>query len=82
MSALDLEIRQVLLTGVTGSYISFTEPFIKFPYITVVLSGTVVGVNSGSNLNSSIRNVSVTGFDLEFSEVFTGYVHYKAARSE
>lgn len=83
MSALDLEVRQVLLTGVTGSYISFTEPFIKFPYITVVLSGTAgAWHNSGSNLNSSIRNVSVVGFDLEFSEVFTGYVHYKAARSE
>ena len=79
MPALDLEIRQVALTEVTGSYISFTEPFLKFPYVTVTVSGSV---GTSPYINCSIRNVSIQGFDVEFSDVFTGYVHYKAARAE
>ncbi len=77
--ALELEVRKVQLTAVTGSYISFSEKFIKFPYVNVV---TVASDASVQNVNSSIRNVSISGFDLEFSDVFTGYVHYMAARSE
>ena len=79
MPALDLEVRQVALTEVTGSYISFTEPFLKFPYVTVTLSGSA---GTSPNVNASISNMSIQGFDLEFSDVFTGYVHYKAARAE
>ena len=80
--ALELEIRKVLLTGVTGSYISFDDKFIKFPYVNVTLVASSVSLSSGSNVNASVRNVSVSGFDLEFSDTFTGYVHYMAARSE
>ncbi|MDB4337425.1 hypothetical protein OAA09_00245 [bacterium] len=80
MSALDLEVRKIALHGVTGSYITFTEPFIKFPYVTITVSGSVS--QGSANINTNVRNISTVGFDLEFSETFTGYVHYKAARSE
>lgn len=79
--ALELEVRKVLLSAVTGSYISFDDKFIKFPYVNVTLA-PIDGAVSGSNVNASVRNVSVSGFDLEFSDTFTGYVHYMAARSE
>jgi len=79
MAALELEVRKVLLKTVTGSYISFEDEFVKYPYVNVTLSGTVAGQE---NVNASVRNVSVSGFDLEFSDIFTGYVHYMAARSE
>ena len=84
MAALDIEVKQVLFTNSTGSYISFDEEFAKFPYVTVVVSGSGPGVSgSGSqNINSFITNVSKSGFGIEFSEAFTGYVHYKAARSD
>ena len=77
--ALELEIRKVTLTSVTGSYISFEDTFIKYPYVNVTLLPSVSG---SDNINAFIRNVSINGFDLEFSDVFTGYVHYMAARSE
>ena len=77
--ALELEIRQVTLSGVTGSYISFEDTFIKYPYVNVVLIPTLSGQD---NVNAYIRNVSISGFDLEFSALFSGYVHYMAARSE
>lgn len=66
-----------LLHGVTGTYISFDQEFVKYPYISVILSGTN---RNSANVNSFIRNVSVAGFDIEFSDAFTGYVHYIAAR--
>ena len=80
--ALELEVRKVELTAVTGSYISFEDKFIKFPYVNVTIVASSLLMASSSNINASVRNVSVSGFDLEFSEVFTGYVHYMAARSE
>tara|TARA_B100000700_G_scaffold328619_1_gene447049 strand:- start:2613 stop:2867 length:255 start_codon:yes stop_codon:yes gene_type:complete len=81
--ALDLEINKVEFNKSTGSYISFEEEFAKFPYITVVVSGTAHTHKSGSqNINSFVSNVSKSGFSIEFSDAFTGYVHYKAARAE
>jgi hypothetical protein len=77
--ALELEIRQVSLSSVTGSYISFSDTFIKYPYVNIVL---IPGLAGQDNVNAFISNVSISGFDLEFSDVFTGYVHYMAARSE
>ena len=79
MAALDIESKQVLFTNSTGSYISFDEEFRKFPYVTVVVSGSAQDV---TNVNAFITNVSKSGFGIEFSEAFTGYVHYKAARSD
>lgn len=79
MAALDIESKQVLFTNSTGSYISFDEEFAKFPYVAVTVSGSVQDV---TNVNSFITNVSKSGFGIEFSEAFTGYVHYKAARSD
>ena len=79
MAALDIEAKQVLFTNSTGSYISFDEEFAKFPYVTVVVSGSSANT---TNVNAFITNVSKSGFGVEFSEAFTGYVHYKAARSD
>lgn len=79
MAALDIEAKQVLFTSSTGSYISFDEEFAKFPYVTVVVSGSA---QDATNVNAFITNVSKSGFGIEFSEAFTGYVHYKAARSD
>ena len=80
MPALDLEIRKLELNAVTGTYVSFSEPFLKFPYVTITLSGSVS--QDSANINTTVRNCSVSGFDIEFSETFTGYVHIKAARAE
>ena len=77
--ALELETRQVTLTSVTGSYISFADRFIKYPYVNVVLEPSVTGQD---NVNAFVSNVSTSGFDLEFSDLFTGYVQYMAARTE
>jgi len=77
--ALELEIRKVSLSKVTGSYISFSDTFVKYPYVNVTLLPTLSG---SDNVNAYVRNVSINGFDLEFSDMFTGYVHYMAARSE
>jgi hypothetical protein len=77
--ALEVEIRKVSLSKVTGSYISFSDTFVKYPYVNVTLLPTLSG---SDNVNAYVRNVSINGFDLEFSDVFTGYVHYMAARSE
>ena len=80
--ALELEIRKVQLSGVTGSYISFEDTFIKYPYVSVVLLSSASKENGQDNVNAYVRNVSISGFDIEFSELFNGYVHYMAARSE
>ena len=63
--ALELEIKKVQLLGVTGSYISFEQPFIKFPYVNFVLVPSLAGQD---NVNAFIKNVSINGFDIEFSE--------------
>ena len=62
--------------GSTGSYISFEQEFVKYPYISTIL----VSDTDSANVNSFIRTVSVKGFDIEFSDEFSGYVHYIAAR--
>ena len=82
MAALQIEHKRVEFNNSTGSYISFDEEFAKFPYVTVVVSGSVHPNSGTSNVNSFITNVSKSGFGIEFSEAFTGYVHYKAARSD
>ena len=77
--------------GSTGSYISFDQEFVKYPYISIMLvsSGSITPSEEddeghdhadSANVNAFIRTVSVKGFDVEFSSGFSGYVHYIAAR--
>ena len=78
MAALEQEHnRKGPFHGVTGSYISFDDEFVKYPYVSVMLEAT--GSQTG-NVNAFVRTVSVKGFDIEFSHEFSGYVHYIASR--